>query len=1075
MPNLNFTSEADLKTYLKQYAPYSAIDRGIDFLSSCSIDEIAKSNGKIIAEMQADSESYSVKLDLRSGRRIEATCSCCSEAEMNEQWCPHTIAALWHSWKTDLLAPQGGFGEPESAIRINQKSSDEIAVLLKQAATHEFEKKVSDYFPEVKIELIFDADRLGVKVFFDDMPQTYQGFDKCRSARELDNVLIQLLEDEGAADEDESCWYINSSHSIGLVFGLLEEYKSVARQGEKKKVIFHKELLNACITTEWHDASAELVMYWVLPGGKKVIKENDLIGTGPFWTAIGNDIYKLSPTAAQIASIFPFSSTITLSRKNSAPILELLQDGIISASLLEVINPKAQPDAEIKDPKPLLSIERTDEVSDSWSTVKIALKAELNFEYPEPPAKKNIIYLPNREKEQTFIDELSALGFKFLPNKQRFVITSDDALDLIKQGEPAFNPEWEVTGLKNIQQETKFSALKLNVSINSAAEEYSRKNSQIGINWFDCNITLTQNNANIPISLIFKNASNENDRWLKLDNGAWAEIPGGGLTTLKSTLGMINSNYRHSNSINAKLNTAQAISLNRFNGQANFAIHADKKLAELTEKMQSFTSIEPINQHPLFEGKLRSYQKEGLSWLNFLNEFGLDGILADEMGLGKTVQTLAALQHLKSIKEEARRATKPALIVCPTSVTTNWLYEARRFTPKLKTIMLHGPKRKDLFAEIEESDIVITSYALLRGDRFELEKQEFSYIILDEAQNIKNPLTATAKAAKALRASRRLALTGTPTENRPLELWSIFDFLMPGYLGTYEFFKNNIEKPILNNLTGIPAVRMLNNKTKPFILRRLKSEVEKQLPPKIESNMHVAMTDSQKQLYAQILEEVRPKVIEAVSQKGVRGASVSILAALLRLRQVCNHPNSIDGLKDLPGYDSGKFELLKELLEESLASGRKILLFSQFREMLAIIRRWLEAQKVKFLYLDGATKNRQQLVDQFNQDVETKLFLISLKAGGTGLNLTAADTVIIYDPWWNPAVENQAIDRAHRIGQTKHVNVYRLITEDSIEQKIMDLKAKKSSIIDALINENGLSGIQLTKDDLDSLFSPLNN
>ena len=1073
MPNLSFNSETDLKNYLKEYAPYSAIDRGIDFLAACTIGECSKSGGQILTEMSHESESFQVKLDLRSGRKIIAGCNCCSEAEMEEQWCPHAIASIWHSWKTDLLAPQGGFGEPESAIRINQKTSEEIADLLKQAAKHEYEKRVSDYYPEVKIELIFDADRLGVKVFFDDQPQTYQGFEKSKSARELDNVLIQVLEDEGAVDEEECCWYINSSHSIGIVFGLLEEYKQVIRRGEKKKVTFMKELLNACITTEWHDASAELVMYWVLPNGKKIAKDTDLIGTGPFWTAIGNDVYKLSPTAAQIASIFPFSSTITLSRKNSAPILEVLQDGIIPSSMLDVINPKEQPESEVKDPLPVLQIERADEDSDTWSAVKISLKADLQFDYPEPPANKNVVYLPNREKEQSYIDEMAALGFKFLTNKQRYFIYSDDALDLIKKGEGSFSEGWEINGLKNIQQETKFSALKLNVNINSAEESYGKKAATGGIDWFDCNITLTQNNANIPISLIFKNASVENDRWLKLDNGAWAEIPGGGLTTLKSTLGMINSNFRHSNSINAKLNTAQAISLNRFNGQANFAIHADKKLADLTEKMQTFTSIQTINQSPLFEGKLRSYQKEGLSWLNFLNEFGLDGILADEMGLGKTVQTLALLQYLKNLKDGPRKINKPTLIVCPTSVTTNWLYEARRFTPNLKAIMLHGPKRKDLFQQVPESDIVITSYALLRSDRQELERQEFSYIILDEAQNIKNPLTATAKAAKALRASRRLALTGTPTENRPLELWSIFDYLMPGYLGTYDFFRNNIEKPILNNQTGIPAIRMLNNKTKPFILRRLKSDVEKQLPPKIESNMHVAMTDSQKQLYAQILEEVRPKVLEAIEQKGVRGASISILAALLRLRQVCNHPNSIDGLKDLPGYDSGKFELLKELLEESFESGRKILLFSQFREMLAIIRRWLEEKSINYLYLDGATKNRQQLVDQFNQDEKVKLFLISLKAGGTGLNLTAADTVVIYDPWWNPAVENQAIDRAHRIGQTKHVNVYRLITEDSIEQKIMDLKARKSSIIDALINENGLSSINLTKDELDSLFSPL--
>jgi non-specific serine/threonine protein kinase len=358
-------------------------------------------------------------------------------------------------------------------------------------------------------------------------------------------------------------------------------------------------------------------------------------------------------------------------------------------------------------------------------------------------------------------------------------------------------------------------------------------------------------------------------------------------------------------------------------------------------------------------------------------------------------------------------------------------------------------------------------------DRYELERHEFSYLVLDEAQNIKNPLATTTKAAKALRAEHRLALTGTPTENRPMELWSIMDFLMPGYLGSQEFFRSNIERPILEGGTSGEIAGMLNAKTRPFILRRLKAEVEKELPPKIESELHVEMTPSQKHLYNQILNEVRPKVFDAIKKKGIPGASVSILAALLRLRQVCNHPNSIDAFSELPGFDSGKFNLLKDVVLEALESGRKILLFSQFRGMLSIIRSWLEEIGTNHLYLDGATKDRQNLIDRFTEDESVRLFLISLKAGGAGLNLMAADTVIIYDPWWNPAVESQAVDRAHRIGQNKAVSVYRLVTEDSVEQKIMALKAKKSKLVDALINENGLSTVKLTKRDLESLFSPL--
>jgi SNF2 family DNA or RNA helicase len=442
------------------------------------------------------------------------------------------------------------------------------------------------------------------------------------------------------------------------------------------------------------------------------------------------------------------------------------------------------------------------------------------------------------------------------------------------------------------------------------------------------------------------------------------------------------------------------------------------------------------------------------------------------MGLGKTVQTLAFFQSLVD-KRGKKEQKKPVLIVAPTSVITNWSYEIRKFTPNATVVLLHGPGRKALFDEIPNCDFVLTSYALLRLDRYDLERYDFSYVVLDEAQNIKNPLATTTKAAKALKCRRRIALTGTPTENRPMELWSIMDFLMPGYLGSYEFFRTNIERPILEGGTSIDVAKMLNAKTRPFILRRLKADVEKELPPKIESVLHVEMTPSQKHLYTQILNEVRPKVFDAISKKGIQGASVSILAALLRLRQVCNHPNSIDAFSEAPGFDSGKFNLLKDLLQEALESGRKILLFSQFRGMLTIIRNWLDELGTQYLYLDGATRNRQDLIDTFARDDSPRLFLISLKAGGSGLNLMAADTVVIYDPWWNPAVESQAVDRAHRIGQNKTVSVYRLVTEESVEQKIMALKAKKSKIVDALINENGLSTVKLTKGDLESLFSPL--
>jgi non-specific serine/threonine protein kinase len=687
-----------------------------------------------------------------------------------------------------------------------------------------------------------------------------------------------------------------------------------------------------------------------------------------------------------------------------------------------------------------------------------------------------VIYLRDRDYESACSTNLTDFGFAGLAEKRRYLISSDAALDFVNGKYQELKKPWKINNLEPIRKGVKFAELNVAVSLASASKKKGIDSAidrpKGAIDWFDCHISVIQNNANLPLSSVFKNARHDSDRWTRLDSGAFARVPGGSIGQLKTILGMVDPNCRVSNTIKTQLTLAQAISLSRVHGPG-FDISLDKKLLALSAKLSSFSEIEPLKATKGFSGKLRSYQEEGISWLNFLHEFELGGILADEMGLGKTVQALAFFQALKDRKTAKKSTRKPILIVAPTSVITNWSYEIRKFTPGAKVLMLHGPGRKSNFDKIPDYDFVLTSYALLRLDRYDLERHEFSYLVLDEAQNIKNPTTSTTKAAKALRSERRLALTGTPTENRPMELWSIMDFLMPGYLGSHEFFRNNIERPILDGGTEVQVAQTLNAKTRPFILRRLKADVEKELPPKIESVLHVEMTASQKHLYTQILNEVRPKVFDAIKKKGIPGASVSILAALLRLRQVCNHPNSIDAFSELPGFDSGKFNLLKDLLTEALESGRKILLFSQFRGMLGIIRSWLDEQSKEYLYLDGTTRNRQDLIDRFSQDESVRLFLISLKAGGSGLNLMAADTVIIYDPWWNPAVESQAVDRAHRIGQSKTVSVYRLVTEESVEQKIMALKDKKSKIVDALINENGLSTVKLTKSDLEQLFSPL--
>jgi superfamily II DNA or RNA helicase len=437
--------------------------------------------------------------------------------------------------------------------------------------------------------------------------------------------------------------------------------------------------------------------------------------------------------------------------------------------------------------------------------------------------------------------------------------------------------------------------------------------------------------------------------------------------------------------------------------------------------------------------QLRPYQRTGVNWLEHLGVNGLGGILADEMGLGKTIQALAWLA--------ARKSGKPSLVICPTSLVTNWQAEAARFTPELKTLLLHGPNRQARFADIASHDLMIASYALLRRDIEQYARWEFDTVILDEAQHIKNRFSQNAQAAKALRAVRRLVLTGTPMENSLNDLWSIFDFLMPGYLGPAKEFQDRYETPIAK--TGdAAALCRLRQRLRPFVLRRTKAEVAPELPAKIEQVAMCEMSAEQQSVYQAILEQGRREVFEHAGKGGKAQQRMTVLTTLTRLRQACCH------LELLPTRDgktwsepSTKLDLCLELIEEARSGGHRVLVFSQFVKLLRLLETALQEQEITYCYLDGATVDRQGEVRRFQESPDIPVFLISLKAGGTGLNLTGADTVIHFDPWWNPAVEEQATARAHRIGQTNIVTSYKLIAQGSVEEKIVRLQEKKKELI----------------------------
>ena len=471
------------------------------------------------------------------------------------------------------------------------------------------------------------------------------------------------------------------------------------------------------------------------------------------------------------------------------------------------------------------------------------------------------------------------------------------------------------------------------------------------------------------------------------------------------------------------------------------------------------------------DAALRPYQLEGLAWLQFLRDCGLGGILADDMGLGKTVQTLA---HLLVEKEQGR-ADRPSLVVAPTSLMFNWRREAERFARSLRVLTLHGAERRGRFESIAEHDLVLTTYPLLPRDLDALRGQGFHLLVLDEAQAIKNPRSKAAEAARCLDARHRICLTGTPLENHLGELWSLMDFLMPSVLGDERRFRRLFRNPI-ERMGDAHRQEQLRRRVAPVLLRRTKEAVAAELPAKTEILREVTLAPDQRDLYETLRLALHEKVLAEVARKGLAQSGIIILDALLKLRQVCCDPRlvALESARKVKG--SAKLELLMTLIPELLQEGRRILLFSQFTSMLDLIQGELMRTGLRerddFVKLTGRTRNRALPVDRF-QAGEVPLFLISLKAGGSGLNLTAADTVIHYDPWWNPAAERQATDRAHRIGQDKPVFVYKLLTEGTVEQRVAELQARKQALADAMLDGGGAAAGSLSADDLDLLFAPV--
>jgi superfamily II DNA or RNA helicase len=577
-----------------------------------------------------------------------------------------------------------------------------------------------------------------------------------------------------------------------------------------------------------------------------------------------------------------------------------------------------------------------------------------------------------------------------------------------------------------------------------------------GIDWFELHghVEYENQRATLPALLA---ALNRGETFVTLDDGTVGLLPEAWLRRqgLLARLGTVTGDH-------VRFKTSQVALLDALIA-AQPQVSWDETFARARADLAAFDGIQPIDPPATFTGVLRAYQREGLGWLLFLQRFGFGGCLADDMGLGKTVMVLALLDVRRDTAPAGER--RPSLVVAPRSLVFNWRQEAERFTPRLRVLDYTGGDRASMRARFAEHDLVLTTYGTLRRDAAALSAEQFDYVVLDESQAIKNAASQSAKTSRVLTARHRLGLSGTPIENHLGELWSLFEFLNPGLLGSASAFQRAGTGDRLDDET----VALLSRGLRPFILRRTKQQVASDLPPRSEQTIYCELERPQRAVYDELRAHYRRSLLEGTNGNGFGRAKLQVLEALLRLRQAACHPGLIDRRHATDA--SAKLDVLVPRVTESVEEGHKTLVFSQFTSFLALLRARLDAAGIGYEYLDGRTRDRQSKVERFQTDPGCRLFLISLKAGGLGLNLTAAEYVFLLDPWWNPAVEAQAIDRAHRIGQSRHVFAYRLIARDTVEERVLELQQRKRHLADAILTADNSLIRDLKREDLELLLS----
>ena len=1043
---------------LRKQVGQKTFTRGCQYFASGRVVEARREPDAVIATVTGSGrENYTVRLQLsgKDGRIIKADCTC----PHAHGYCKHEVAVALAALADPTLrsAESAGWGrilddaeDVASEFVGEEDSEDKLVVRL--ALPHTPDDSVRVRFVRARAarkgrsgERPISATQVREALFQD--PESL-------GLRRPEEILAARV--GGLLEADDEYVLLADESNLDLLFRALNRVQEVFLGDSDKRLNIRLDAVRPRVRVDaLKNGGLSLKIQVIINGKRRTLDKRSRVMGSPLSTWLFDGDSAVMPViGGPGAGPIIFGLSRRQARMPPREVPTFLERGLIRMKAL--IRVEAEPGVlpEVGEVEPLLILGEDGE----------DLKVQLQFRYGDPvelqvfsESSPAVLRAPegheppfiirDRPLELTALAAAAEAGLPVKEHPATVLLETADALAFLEEKLDGLADQWTILGRERLQRyRTRRVMPRLTGTIRS------------GVDHFDANLEIIIDHSVFGLDALLK-LYQSGKRYITLDDGVLALVPDEWVTH-HLQLAMELPHLLMSGGV-GRVPRYHAPVLDALIGDAEVAGDEDWQL--LSHRLRNFSGL---NDEPLPVGlvaELRSYQKHGYDWLCFLRDSGFHGILADDMGLGKTVQTLT---YLLAEKENGN-AKHPTLVVAPTSVTANWMEESARFTPTLRALRLVGPNRDKLYAKVKDHDIVVTSFALLRLDVNRLSRRAWHAVVLDEAQHIKNPHSQTALSAKKITARHRIALTGTPLENTLLELWSIFDFLMSGFLDTEKNFgaryvRSGAEKP--EDIAG------LRIKIAPFMLRRVKDEVAKELPPKTEQIIHVPLTPVQQELYEQVRIICRKRVMDALGSKGLSGSTVTVLDALLKLRQVACHPAlvKLDVAKGIE--ESAKHDILHELIEEAVAEQHRALIFSQFTSHLGILRKWLDEQGIPYFYLDGRTRKRQALVERFNAPDGPPLFLISLKAGGTGLNLAAADYVIHLDPWWNPAVEDQATDRAHRIGQTRPVFVYKLVAENTVEEKIIELQKSKRDLFDAVVSTDTLAGSGLTVDDIRAIF-----